>query len=166
MAVHQSSKGQLVEIRRHRTKRTQNPQISFKDSWIVKNWLNIVFAGVLAVGLVLLLNPFDTLAQAVSASSAQMQRLIQFLAYDQVALIIGLIAIVVGSVGLGTNIITQVKYDPRFGNSACPDCQHMELYRSPRKSRDHFLNRLGIPVRRYICRECFWAGARVDRSRL
>jgi hypothetical protein len=54
----------------------------------------------------------------------------------------------------------------RLWLSDCPRCGSKDLRRSPRLPRDRLLNRLRIPVRRYICADCYWKGSRIDSTRL
>lgn len=45
--------------------------------------------------------------------------------------------------------------------AGCPQCQEHELIRVRRRKTDRVIARLGIPVRRYVCRNCSWGGLRI-----
>ncbi len=49
---------------------------------------------------------------------------------------------------------------------SCPKCHSVNLSRIHRTRLDRLLNYAGIPVRRYICRDCHWKGARIDERRV
>lgn len=48
-----------------------------------------------------------------------------------------------------------------YTNAGCPQCWEKELVRVRRHKADRMIAHLGIPVRRYRCRNCDWAGLRV-----
>ena len=46
--------------------------------------------------------------------------------------------------------------------SGCPQCGEYELIRVRRWRGDRLLGSLGVPVRRYACRNCTWQGLRLS----
>jgi len=45
----------------------------------------------------------------------------------------------------------------------CPNCEAHDLQRISRETSDYVLDLLGVPVRRYKCRQCGWEGRRIYR---
>jgi hypothetical protein len=48
-----------------------------------------------------------------------------------------------------------------YYEAGCPQCHEHELIRVRRNHRDRSLSFLGVPVRRYSCRNCTWHGVRL-----
>lgn len=48
-----------------------------------------------------------------------------------------------------------------YVGEGCPHCAEHELIRVRRYQGDRLLARVGIPVRRYVCRNCAWDGLRI-----
>lgn len=48
-------------------------------------------------------------------------------------------------------------------SAGCPNCHEQNLRRINRETTDYLLSLLGVPVRRYKCNECGWAGRRIYR---
>jgi predicted RNA-binding Zn-ribbon protein involved in translation (DUF1610 family) len=48
-----------------------------------------------------------------------------------------------------------------YVEAGCPQCHEHELIRVRRNRRDRALGKLGLPVRRYSCRNCTWHGVRL-----
>jgi hypothetical protein len=48
-----------------------------------------------------------------------------------------------------------------YSDAGCPQCWEDELIRVRRQKSDRLIARIGIPVRRYNCRNCDWAGLRL-----
>lgn len=58
-------------------------------------------------------------------------------------------------------ILRKVYLWPEAG---CPACGHETLVRVHRRGKDRLYAWVGIPVRRYHCRECRWHGLRIHRG--
>jgi hypothetical protein len=48
-----------------------------------------------------------------------------------------------------------------YPQAGCPQCWEYELVRVRRNKSERLVARLGIPVRRYSCRNCDWEGLRI-----
>lgn len=48
-------------------------------------------------------------------------------------------------------------------SAGCPNCHHHDLRRIGRETPDYLLSLIGLPVRRYHCRQCGWEGRRFYR---
>jgi hypothetical protein len=48
-----------------------------------------------------------------------------------------------------------------YSDAGCPQCWEDELIRVKRQKSDRLIAHIGIPVRRYNCRNCDWAGLRL-----
>ena len=48
-----------------------------------------------------------------------------------------------------------------YSDAGCPQCWEDELIRVRRQKTDRLIAHIGIPVRRYNCRNCDWAGLRL-----
>lgn len=59
-----------------------------------------------------------------------------------------------------------LRYRGWWRSQGCPACGAHELRRTRRNRLDRWIDRLGIPRRRYICSECGWQGARIDETHL
>jgi predicted RNA-binding Zn-ribbon protein involved in translation (DUF1610 family) len=46
----------------------------------------------------------------------------------------------------------------------CPNCGEHEFIRVRRRQGDRMVARMGIPVRRYVCRNCSWEGLRIGKA--
>jgi hypothetical protein len=51
-----------------------------------------------------------------------------------------------------------------YSDAGCPQCWENELIRVRRQKSDRLIAHIGIPVRRYNCRNCDWAGLRLGGS--
>ncbi len=73
-----------------------------------------------------------------------------------------------GSLVLGAQIgYSRVIMRPDWQYSAgCPDCQQHDLQRINRETADYLLDLIGVPVRRYKCKQCGWEGRRIYRRHL
>lgn len=86
-----------------------------------------------------------------------------WLAFERGALIMAILA-VVGAIVLGVPVVNRrFVQRPEWQHAAgCPNCQG-ELRRVNRTTADYLLGLVGIPVRRYKCRNCDWQGRRIHR---
>jgi hypothetical protein len=48
-----------------------------------------------------------------------------------------------------------------YVEAGCPSCHEQELIRVQRNRKDRALSKMGLPVRRYSCRNCTWHGLRL-----
>ena len=51
-----------------------------------------------------------------------------------------------------------------YSEVGCPQCKEQELIRVRREKRDRLIEHFGIPVRRYVCRNCSWSGLRIGSA--
>lgn len=74
----------------------------------------------------------------------------------------------IGVIGGFLRFRWRINGNPNFWRSHCPNCGKSgdSLHRSRRNRLDHFIGRLGFPVRRYICQDCHWTGLRIDETRI
>jgi hypothetical protein len=79
--------------------------------------------------------------------------------------IAGVSALAFGGVALW-RLRERINHNAAWLDRACPQCGSPELKRVHRKPRERLLGALGIPVRRYVCADCRWRGARIDERRV
>jgi len=48
-----------------------------------------------------------------------------------------------------------------YSEVGCPQCKEQDLIRVRREKKDRFIEHFGVPVRRYVCRNCSWGGLRI-----
>lgn len=86
-----------------------------------------------------------------------------WLGFEHGAQIIAVLAFL-GLLILGIQVLNLrfVKHPDWQHTAGCPNCQG-ELRRVSRTTADYLLGLVGIPVRRYKCRQCGWEGRRMHR---
>lgn len=149
------------EYRRRRSRRGQRR--SFVPSgWLLNNWLDLIIVTLFAMGMMLLVDPFQWLVDPHRYETG----LGWWFFHEQGAQSLGGIALVtavlVGSIRLRWRINNQQTWWAR----TCPQCGGNNLSRVHRTWLDHAFGAVGIPLRRYICRECHWTGSRIDESHI
>lgn len=114
-------------------------------------------------GLILLLNPLALVGTNIELTNNTVTNLLIWLTQrggsQQIGGLLLLIAFPLSIVTVRHQVIHNTRLWRRNG---CPRCGRDDLRRTRRVWYDHFLNRLGIPVRRYLCADCHWEGARID----
>jgi hypothetical protein len=84
-----------------------------------------------------------------------------FLGRNSMGLVLLIILIITGLVSYFV-LRRRVLGNPMlYSDAGCPQCWEDELIRVRRQKSDRFIARIGIPVRRYNCRNCDWAGLRL-----
>jgi hypothetical protein len=124
--------------------------------------LAIVTAGALSLLVLLILVPLlDTVLGILKIQVVPLSNLRQWLFN-------GLAGIILAAVLAGLALLSYVLLRARLlGNpdlyvgQGCPHCNEHELIRVRRQQGDRLLARAGIPVRRYVCRNCAWGGLRI-----
>ena len=132
------------------------------DAWLSRNGLDLFGICFFLLALVLLLVPFHTLLSENQLES----RLVKWLVFEQGTPSLGgaflVVAVLVGVVRVRMRINGRQQWWAR----QCPTCQGTHLSRIHRTWPDRLLGKTGIPVRRYVCRDCGWRGLRIDESRI
>lgn len=129
-------------------------------NWLSQNWIDLLVNLLLLVGILLMLDPFRF-----------------FVAYDQVET--GLVewffrkggAQSLGGAALVTAVLLgairlrwRINHRQKWWARGCPECGGNNLSRIHRTWYDRLLGLIGIPLRRYVCRDCHWRGPRIDES--
>lgn len=151
-------------LHRHKKRRLhQNKQVRFWQQYRLES-------GLLSIGLlslVLLVNPWHLFIPATLVDHTTTGNLAHYIAHEGGSELLGrillLMTLTLGLVYVRKAILSNQRLWRRAG---CPRCGRDDLRRTSRLRRDRFLNRLGLPTRRYICAGCHWQGARIDESHL
>jgi hypothetical protein len=154
--------GQFVRHKRSKGQRDQKKQS--RRNWLLRGlWLLL-----LLLSLLLVLNPWTLIVAEdergmLAVGSA---RLWHWLAYEGGSRIIGLLLLGVTAVWGLLMLRDGLNNNTALYATACPNCGSTYLKRTRRNIFDKLANIGGIPVRRYVCTECKWQGARIDHTRL
>jgi hypothetical protein len=125
--------------------------------------LDVGLIGLLALAIVLLINPLPRWVTAPAAGAAL--SLPQVLAYRGGAPLIGLLLLTTALIGGRARVRSRVAGAERLRSLVCPVCGSDDLRRVHRRWYHHLPGWLGVPVRRYVCANCRWTGARITRGR-
>ena len=151
-------------LRRIRTKRRSARKKKGDNFLIVFSLDSLLFLSFL-LGIALLFNwpPFYE-----QINNRWLAYLVEFFIGDQTKAFVAGGLLVVGVIGGFLRLRRRINYNPRFWRNHCPNCGKSgeSLHRSRRNGLDHFISRLGFPVRRYICQHCHWTGLRIDETRV
>ncbi|MDX1688238.1 MAG: hypothetical protein R3248_09670 [Candidatus Promineifilaceae bacterium] len=123
--------------------------------------LLILLLLLLAIGLLFL--PFGTRAGEAGGS---WQQILEPLLVNRVNVVLGGLLLLVALIAGAFRLRWRINQTTSLWMRRCPACGNDDLRRARRIRRDRLLGHLGIPVRRYICPECRWVGARIDQHRL
>ena len=85
---------------------------------------------------------------------------------DSGAIILGVPALILSMVAWAWRLRWRINHYQPWWNDACPKCESSQLKRKRRHQIDHWIGRVGIPIRRYICANCSWQGRLVDETRV
>lgn len=110
------------------------------------------------IGFILLLDPLLPLGQTGTTVGDLLQTVRSYALLP----VLGLLVLVVTTVVSWRRICWRVNHAQRLRNDSCPHCGGEDLRRVPRKPLERRVARMGIHVRRYICRDCRWRGPRID----
>lgn len=116
----------------------------------------------LGVVVLLLLNPLWVTAVAPSSRSPLITWLLNENSLSVVVAVLLLGFILLASLRLRWRI----NHWQKLWGKSCPQCGSEHLSRIHRTLPDRLLGRVGIPVRRYMCRQCRWQGVRIDEMRI
>lgn len=110
------------------------------------------------IGIVLLLDPLFPLGQAGTRSG----ELLQMVRPYAILPVLGMLTLVTAGIFSWRRLCWRINHAPRFREDHCPHCDGTELRRTRRKPLDRRAGKMGLHVRRYICRDCRWHGLRVQ----
>jgi len=151
------------KLHRHKKRQEQRPK---QDPLLIRYRLELGWLFCLVAGVIFLLNPLALLPDAAE-NTTTLTNMQGWLAHEGGSQIVGgsllLLAFPLTLLTLRKGLVYNQRLWRRNG---CPGCGRDELRRTSRTWPDRILNRLNIPVRRYICPHCHWAGARIDESYL
>ncbi len=126
-------------------------------------FVNLLLLLLLLLAILLIVNPLPRWV-APPALSVNLS-LAQVMAYRGGALLVGLLLLAaVVFVGV-SRIRAYAGRIERLQGDVCPVCGSSDLRRIHRRWFHRLPGVLGIPVRRYVCANCQWRGARIDRQR-
>ncbi|MBP8003297.1 MAG: hypothetical protein KA314_08770 [Chloroflexi bacterium] len=155
---HPETKG-LHRHKKHRAHRQQ------EQNFFVRYRLELAIVGCLIFGLLLLSNPFGLISATAVEANTTTTNFLRWLIFQGGSELIGGILLILGFpltlLYLRRRVILNQQYWRRNG---CPRCGRADLRRTSRTRFDHLLNQVGIPIRRYLCADCHWEGARIDES--
>lgn len=116
------------------------------------------------LAFVLVINPWPRWV-APPVMSANLT-LAQVMAFRGGSLLIGGLLLFTVVLLSAARVRARVARIERLQGGVCPVCGSDDLRRIHRRWYHHLPGALGIPVRRYVCGNCQWRGARIDRQRL
>ncbi len=152
-------------LHRHKKQRTSRQ----KETPFWRRYGLVIIVAVCAVaGLLFLLNPLALVVnnspeESHSTVSNSLIWLTETGGSQKLGGLLLLVCFPLGIMTVRQNILHNARLWRRSG---CPRCGRDDLRRTRRNWRDHLINRLGIPVRRYICADCHWEGARIDEGHI
>ena len=150
-------------LKRARVKNRRRRKKSSPWNWRGR-WLDALLVLSLAAGLFFLLLPaFHTTDATVTR---QDESLIDQLIRLQLSVFLAVVFLAAAIVGGAFLFRYRINHRQSLWENHCPNCNQNELARARRKRRDRAIGWVGFPVRRYICRNCHWTGARIDHLRL
>ena len=151
-------------LHRHKKQRSSRPK---EAPFWQRNGQVILLIVCLMGGFILLVNPLAWVWDDNQPGSSTITNTLIWVTEkggsQQIGGLLLLIAFPLGIVTVRHQVIHNTQLWRRNG---CPKCGRDDLRRTRRNRHDHLLNRLGIPVRRYICADCHWEGARIDEGHI
>lgn len=145
--------------RSHRKSKRGSTAVS---SWMSHNGLDLLFTLLLFLAIFGLIDPISRLDWAEREGGL----LSHWLVFHSGVKFLGgamlVVAVLLGSLRLRWRII----HHQAWWERGCPECGGTKLSRIHRTPLDHLIGSIGIPVRRYICRDCHWQGMSIDESRI
>jgi hypothetical protein len=155
-----SPHGQFVRHKRSKGQRDQTKRS--RRGWL----LGLLWLMLLLLAILLLLNPWPLFVADGGVLGVGSVRFWHWLAYEGGSRIMGLVLGGITAVWGLLMLRDSLNNNSALYATACPNCGSTSLKRNRRNIFDKLANVGGIPVRRYICTECKWQGARIDHTRL
>lgn len=147
---------------RHRARKSRGRKKRASFSWTRSKAPDVLLLLLLLLALLLLLDPLAETAVANAYPSPLWHWLMRE----------GGLPIIGAGLLLGTMLPASLRLRWRINHHtpwwarSCPKCRSANLSRIHRTRLDKLVNYVGIPIRRYICRDCHWKGARIDERRV
>ena len=160
MTTEEPTNTQRGELKRIRVKKERQRKKRREARWFYRYGPDVLLLLLLASGLGLLL--LLLVPSLAPAGIPGLRRLLSGGTFAVLAAVFLATALIGGALRLRWRVL----HRSAWWNTACPRCSKNDLRRMQRYSRDRLLGRLGVPVRRYICADCHWRGARIDRTRI
>lgn len=151
------SRGARVKKKRRRERRTGH------ESAIFRALPDLLILLALILSFVLL---FGASAGPLDQAGGSWRRFLEPLVGNRVGAVPGAILLIMALVAAGFRLRWRINHNRRLWMRRCPACGSQDLRRVRRIRRDRLLGLLGIPVRRYVCPECRWLGARIDQRNI
>ncbi|MCB8922334.1 MAG: hypothetical protein H6662_12185 [Ardenticatenaceae bacterium] len=148
--------------RRRRSRRGRKRGGTAVSSWIKRSGLDTLIVLLFLLAIFGLSDPFSHMDWARHESNL----LFNWFVFQGGVQHLGGAALVVAVVLGVLRLRWRINHHQAWWARGCPQCGKTNLSRIHRTRLDKLLSSLGIPVRRYICRECHWQGARIDESRI
>ncbi|MBE2197575.1 MAG: hypothetical protein IAE79_03125 [Anaerolinea sp.] len=149
------------KYRRRRSSRRKH-QSKAVVGWLSHNGLDVLINVLFVVGILFLFDPFRFIVDPDQYTTG----LGRWFFHEQGMQSLGglglVTAVLIGSIRLRWRINNRQQWWAR----GCPKCGSSDLSRIHRTWSDRLLGAVGIPLRRYTCRNCHWRGARIDDSRI
>ncbi len=151
------------EVRRKRSsRRHQQSKQSSSPSWAARNGLDLAFTLFLALAILMIFNP---LTNNPVVEKIQSPLAIWLFWQGGIVILGGVLLVMVVMLG-SLRLRQRINHHRRWWAGICPMCGGANLSRVHRTRFDRLLGSMGIPVRRYVCRQCHWQGRRIDESRV
>lgn len=147
---------------RRRSRRRRSRRTRRVAAWLMRNGLDLSLNLLFLFGIVLLFNPLRLLAAPGRFELGLARWLVHDGGTQSIGGLILVATMLIGAIRLRWRINANKAWWARH----CPECGGTQLGRMHRKWYDRVLNAAGIPVRRYVCRECHWRGPRIDDSHI
>lgn len=156
---------EFLSAERWHKQRARKPRRSKKQgafSWATSKAPDVLLTLLFGVALVLLFDPVKETAVANPYASP----LLHWLVVEEGLPTIGAGLLLLTMLPGVLRLRWRINHHSPFWAKNCPKCRSANLSRIHRIRLDRLLNYVGIPVRRYICRDCHWQGARIDERRV
>lgn len=164
MSESESKEDPSRQSQRVRVKKSGRPKgRSWRESVVFRylSDLLILLGLLLSIGLL-----FGPSTGIFDRATGNWRRFLQALMVNRVNLVLGALLLTITLGAAGYRLRRRIIHNRRLWMRRCPVCGSEDLRRARRVPRDRLLGLLGIPVRRYICPECRWVGARIDERRI
>lgn len=155
--------GRRGQMKRHRRSKGKRKKEQKMQSRTVQQ---LLWVGLLLLTLLLLINPWRWFVPDDAQQLFGAGRTLYWLAYEGGSRIVGLLLLLATAVWGFFLLRDRINDTSTLYATACPRCGSHHLKRTRRTTLDRLWGALGMPVRRYICAECKWQGARIDHTRL
>lgn len=128
---------------------------------------DVLGLGALIASIGIMLNPFRNFVTESDQAGTLNQNIMQWLAYDNGAFLIGLGLTILSILFLLYRVRFRMLNVRAYWSIECPSCGKGDLKRAERKWYHRFISKIAfVPLNRFMCKDCGWRGGRIDYTHL